>query len=119
MRAGPLDTRVALQRKAVSYSSIGEPIEVWSTLATRWAAVSPTAGTEQNASDQWVAREQTDFLIRWSSDIADLSPLDRVICPASDASLSPVASRSVYDIMAVHELGRNESLRVRAARRVG
>lgn len=116
-RAGLLDTRVALQRKTTSLSSIGEEVEAWSTLATRWADLTPTAGIETNAAQQWVAREQTDFIVRWSPEIADLSPLDRVICPASDAGDSPLSERSIYDIIAVHRIGRNDALRVRAARR--
>jgi hypothetical protein len=41
-----------------------------------------------------------------------------MICPADDASASPEVSRSVYDIIAVHEIGRNEGMRIVAARRV-
>lgn len=119
MRAGPLDTRIALQRKSTGYDPSGEPIESWSTLATRWADLIPVTGSEANAADQFVAREQTRFVIRWSPDIADLSPLDRVICPASAATSSPGEKRSVYDIISVHEIGRNEQLDVLGARRVG
>jgi SPP1 family predicted phage head-tail adaptor len=118
MRAGQLDTRVALQRKTTTYSSSGEPVETWSTLVERWSALRPLTGAEVNAAEQWVAREQTEFTVRWSQEIADLSPLDRVICPADDASVSPEVARSVYDIVAVHEVGRNEALRITAARRV-
>jgi head-tail adaptor len=118
MRAGQLDTRVALQRKATVYSGSGDPIDTWLTLVERWAAMRPLTGIEANASEQWVAREQTEFTVRWSQEIAALSPLDRVICPADDASVSPEVARSVYDIVAVHEIGRNEALRIIAARRV-
>lgn len=118
MRAGTLDTRVVLQRKTNSYSPSGSPIEVWSALVTRWAAVKPVTGDERNAAQQWIAREQTQFTIRWSQDIDDLSPLDRIICPAEDAANSPVSNRSIYDIIAVHEAKRRESLIITAARRV-
>jgi len=118
MRAGQLDTRVALQRKTTTYSGSGDPVDTWSTLVERWAGLRPLTGVEANASEQWVAREQTEFMVRWSQEIAALSPLDRVICPADDASLSPEVARSVYDIVAVHEVGRNEALRIIAARRV-
>jgi len=118
-RAGLLDTRVALQRKGTSYNNIGEPVETWSSIAVRWAALQPLTGTETNSSEQWVAREQTQFTVRWSLDIADFSPLDRLVCPASDAGASPENVRSVYDVIAVHMLGRNEDMRIVAARRVG
>src|SRR5262245_3615934 len=116
-RAGNLDTRIAVQRKSTSYSNTGEPIDTWSSLAVRWAAMRPLSGNEVNASEQWVAREQTEFTIRWSTEVADVSPLDRVVCPASDAGASPDVPRSVYDVIAVHEVGRNEDIRIVAARR--
>jgi head-tail adaptor len=118
-RAGLLDTLIAIQRKSQSYSSTGEPTETWSTLAQRWADLRPVTGTELNAAEQWVAREQTEFTIRWSPDVADVSPLDRIICPASAASSSPVLVRSIYDVIAVHEPIRNDTLKLLAARRVG
>lgn len=119
MRAGQLDVRIALQRKSVTHSPSGSPIEVWSTLVQRWSSLNPLTGEERNASQQWIAREQTQFVIRWSSDIDDLSPLDRVIFPADDAGNSPISSRSIYDIVTVHTKGRNDLLIINAARRVG
>jgi len=119
MRAGLLDRRIALQRKSVSYSSSGTPVETWSTLVERWSAVEPITGDERNAAQQWIAREQTRFTVRWSEEIADLSPLDRVVYPADDVSSSPLPSRSIYDVIAVHEEGRHVALVIMAARRVG
>jgi head-tail adaptor len=119
MRAGTLDTRVALQRKSTSFSASGEPVEGWSTLAERWSDIKPVTGAERNAAQQWVAREQTQFTLRWSSEVDDFSPLDRIICPADDAATSPTPSRSVYDVMAVYQPDRHETVIVMAARRVG
>lgn len=116
MRAGTLDQRIALQRLTASYSSTGEPADVWTTLVSRWANVAPATGDERNASEQWVAREQTKFTVRWSQDIDDLSPLDRVIYPIGD---SPPPMRSTYDIINVLQGGRRERLTILAARRVG
>jgi head-tail adaptor len=119
MRAGTLDQRIALQRKTTDYSSSGAPIETWSTLAERWSSLDPVSGLERSAAQQWIAREQVQFVLRWSPEVSDLSPLDQVIHPASDAASSPIPSRSVYDIMAVLAIGRNESIKIMAARRVG
>jgi head-tail adaptor len=118
MRAGKLDVRIALQRKTTSLSPSGEPSESWVTLAERWSSIDPIQGDERNAAEQWIAREQAQFIVRWSQDIDDLSPLDRVIYPVSDASLSPSPSRSIYDIISVLEKGRNDQLIIQAARRV-
>jgi SPP1 family predicted phage head-tail adaptor len=119
MRAGTLDIRIALQRKSATYSSSGEPVEGWSTLAERWADAKPVQGAERNAAQQWVAREQTQFTLRWSSEVNDFSPVDRVVFPAEDVAVSPLPSRSVYDVMAVHQPDRNETIVIMAARRVG
>lgn len=118
IRAGDLDTRIALQRKSTSYSPSGEPIEAWATLVERWAGLKSLSGIEVNAADQWVGREQTQFTIRWSSEVDDLSPLDRIVCPSSGATTSPGEGRSVYDIISVHEVERNDEMRIVGARRV-
>lgn len=119
MRAGPLDRRIELQRKTNSWSSSGQPIEVWGLLAQRWANYKPLSGDERNAAQQWIAREQVKFTIRWSPELANFSPLDRIIFPASDVANSPVPSRSIYDVIAVNEEGRQEGIAILAARRVG
>lgn len=94
-------------------------METWSNLAERWSAVDPLRGDERNAAQQWIAREQTQFTVRWSAEIDTLSPLDRVVFPASALDNSPLSSRAIYDIMAVHEEGRQVKLVILAARRVG
>lgn len=115
MRAGTLDRRIALQRLSMSYSTSGEPAGTWSTLVERWANVSPVVGDERNASEQWVAREQTKFTVRWSQELDDLSPLDRIIYPIGD---SPQPVRSTYDIIDVLQNGRQKGITILAARRV-
>lgn len=117
MRAGRLDRFITIQRKTVTYSGAGEPINTWAALvADRPASVSPVRGDERFGGEQYAAMEQTEFRVRWSSEIAALTPLDRVVYPASDASESPEVARSIYDIMAVHELGRHEGLQILTAR---
>lgn len=118
IRAGNLDTKITIQRKADSFSNTGEPVEVWSNVSERWANVRPISGSELNAAEQWIAREQVEFTVRWSADINEVSPLDRVVCPANDASVSPEVARSIYDIIAVRETSRHNELRILAARRV-
>jgi len=114
VRAGDLDRRVAFQQSTKTYSPSGELIEGWATLAQRWAAVRPLLGDERSADAQWVAREQVEFRVRWDSSIQYISPLDRVVFPASDAATE--IPRSIYDIFAVHEIGRHVALQVMAAR---
>jgi len=119
IRAGKLDVRIALQRKTTSLSNSGTPFDSWSNLSERWAELNNVQGDERNAAQQWIAREQVKFTIRYSSDIADLSPLDRIVFPANDAINSPPPIRSNYDIISVLAEGRNEKLVILAARQVG
>jgi head-tail adaptor len=115
MRAGRLDRHITIQRKSSSYSDTGEPIDTWSALAAdKPASVSPVRGEERFSGEQYIARQQTEFRVRWSSDLADLTPLDRIIYPSADAGDPPTAS--IYDVMAVHEIGRREGLQIITAR---
>jgi SPP1 family predicted phage head-tail adaptor len=122
MQGGRLDRRIDIERKTVTQSPSGQPIETWSKIVARRAAsVSPLRGDERFAADQYIARQQVEFRIRYSSTVADISPLDRIIYPPDEDSPadSPVATDvQIYDIMEVSEIGRREGLRILAARRV-
>ena len=106
MKAGRLDRRIRIERKAVTYSPSGAPLEAWSTLATRWAEARPLDGTERFSEPQLLAQGFTTFRIRWSSSVSDVDPLDRAIFDGR-----------VYDIMAVREIGRREGLEIDAVYR--
>lgn len=119
MRAGRLDRRIDIQRKTVTQDNAGQEVETWAALVSRRAAsVGPLRGEERFSSEQFIAKEQVEFRVRYSQSIADLNPLDRVIYPALEGSppLDPSNSQ-IYDVMAVHEIGRREGLIIRAARR--
>lgn len=117
MRGGELDRLVAVQRALDSSSASGQPIETWTTIGPpRFASKKAVTGMERYGSAQLEAREQIEFHLRWAADLADLRPEDRIIEPASDAA-EPVPQRSTYDIFAVLEVGRRETLRVLALRR--
>jgi head-tail adaptor len=117
MIGGRLDRLIDIQRKSESQSPSGEITEVWTSLSARYAQVRPIDGAERFSSDQLVARAQYSFTIRWSAAVADVSPLDRIVYPASAATSSPTDPRrnKIYDIFAVEEVGRNEGLRLLAA----
>ena len=65
------------------------------------------------------AKQQVEWGIRWSADVASLTPLDRIIYPAVAAGSPPPAidHSAIYDVIAVHEIGRREGLRVVTVRR--
>lgn len=129
MRYGPLDRRISILRKSLSQTDSGAVLEAWRPLGSlaRYASFAPVKGEERFGADQFAASEQVEFRVRFSRDLADLSPLDRIIEPGlkltelDSGVMLPddeIADRRQYDIMAVHEIGRREGLRILAARRV-
>jgi hypothetical protein len=92
---------------------MGQPIPTWSKLVSnRPAEYRPVRGEERFTAPQFLASEQVEFAVHWSSDLATLNPKDRVIYPAASS-----APGSVYEIMGVLEIGRREGLRIMTARR--
>lgn len=117
------DRIVTVQRKTLTESGSGEPIETWTDVAFRtYAHQAPTAGSERFTNAQEVADQEVTFTIRYHaipSASRPLSPKDRVIYPAQDvaaATQSPPVGR-VYDILGVEEVGRENDLRIRTVRR--
>ena len=117
MRGGTPDRMITIQRVTVTQSPSGEERETWSILSTRPARYEPLAVDERFVSQQFVAKGQVAFTVRWSTAIADVSPLDRIIYPASALANSPTEplNNKIYDIMAVQEIGRHEALRILTA----
>lgn len=78
MQAGKLREQVAIQQKSVVRDAFGAEQITWSTVATVWANVRSTDGTEQveSAVDQVVATISHSVLIRYRS---GLSPAMRLV----------------------------------------
>jgi head-tail adaptor len=120
MRAGRLDRLITVQRRTLTLSDSGEPIETWTTIAARRAAsLRPAAGSERFSDPMKVAEENVEFQIRWSASLADLQPQDRIIYPSlADESPEDVPdTRNIYDVLAAHEIGRREGIQIIAKRR--
>lgn len=121
MRAGRLDRRINLERKAVTQSPSGAAIETWTPIGERvLASYWPVRGDERISGVENVATEQVEFRIRWTASLADLNPKDRVVYPAAFPGLSPEdvpGPERIYDILSVHEFGRRDGLLITAARR--
>ncbi len=64
MKAGSLDRRVTIQRKTVTQSPSGEPMETWANVSLRRAAsMWPVKGDEQFASPEKVASDQVPLAV--------------------------------------------------------
>lgn len=121
MRSARLDRLITIQRKSVAQSDSGAIAETWVTLlARRRSSIwTPQTGSESFVDPQLIARERFEWLIRYSRELAGLTPQDRIIYPAlSDDSPEDIPDeRNIYDIVSVHEYGRREGLRIVTARR--
>lgn len=119
MQAGRLFRRVRIERKVLTQSESGDPIETWSALAVRFASIFPLKADEKYTGEQWAAQEQVSINVRYGEIISDLTPLDRVVYPIPDDTSppTPIPSTSIYDIMGVSEIGRRKGLKIFAARR--
>ena len=123
MQAGRLDEHITIQGRSVTQSRTGDIIESWTVLgALRISAgVRPASGGEGFTMPQTVATEFTEFTVYWQQALAGLAPTDRLIYPAlSQAEYDAgqaAAGRRVYDIVAIHPIGRREGLRIVATRR--
>lgn len=123
MAGGKLDRKITIRRKSVTYSNSGEPVETWANLALRRSAsMWPFKATEAFAEPETTAYEQIEFRIRYSSDVAALSPQDQVVYPAlteeqaADVEYA-IPERSIHDVLGVLEIGRREGLRLITRRR--
>ena len=74
MRAGALDKRVAILRKATAQDALGQPITTWSTLATVWAEAQEMRSREFTEANAKQIEITTRFRLRWT----DLTYADRL-----------------------------------------
>lgn len=120
MRAGRLDRLITIQRKSSTSSDSGDVVETWTTLIERRAAgYRPLKGEEWVGDDQIIGAEQVEFRIRWSTNVADLSQRDRIVYPAlaDESPEDEPDNRNIYNILAIHEVGRREGLLIVTQRR--
>lgn len=99
MKAGRLDRRISIITPAPTQNAFGEEINSWSTFATVWAELKYAGGNEAYPDNQFVSKVDTVFRIRWSNTVKPLEARDRVIF-----------DNRIFDIVAVHEIGRREGL---------
>lgn len=107
MRAGDLDRRVTIEAVTIAPDSAGQAVEVWTAIATVWAAVWQLSATERAARPQAAAEEVRRFRIRWASAFTPTPGGHRIV----------FAGRA-YDIQAVAEIGRREGWDITATARV-
>ena len=103
MKAGKLDRRITLQRATVTYDALNNPVQTWATLVTVWASKSEISDSERVAAKEVGAEATKRFQIRYSTDVDDLNPKDRL-----------TYNSETYQILGVKELGRREGFEITA-----
>ncbi len=103
MDAGRLDRRVELRRATTTYDSFNAPISTWATLQKVWAEAKPVLDGEKQQAGQTLASKSYRFTIRYSTDVADLDPRDRLLFDGR-----------TYEINAVKEMDRRRWLEITA-----
>lgn len=88
IRAGELDTRIRIEQRSTAQDAAGEPAAAWTEVATRWASIERTPGSEVWASAQRNGRVPTVFRLRY---LAGVVPSMRVV----------LGETRVYDIRSV------------------
>ena len=107
MQAGKMDRRVTILRdQGSSTNGFGEPVANLAELATVWACKTNVSDGERFRAGEQAADLQMRFTLRWSSQVADVDPRDRLLFEGR-----------TYDIAAVKELGRRRGLEITAAAR--
>lgn len=106
LAAGKLDRKITIQRFTQTRDEMNEPVPAWATLATRWASYEPVRDGEKFRAGETAANISARFVIRHSSNVADLNPKDRVQFDGK-----------TYDILNVKEIGRREGIEITCAAR--
>jgi SPP1 family predicted phage head-tail adaptor len=99
--SGSLNRRATLQRATVTRNDFNEEIETWNTLASVWINRRDASANEAYRAQEVGAQISTRFTIRYSSDVDDLNPRDRLLYDGT-----------VYNITGVRETQRNRWLEV-------
>ena len=99
-RIGKMDRLITIETFTEAQDNFGEPIKTWTTLATVWAEVVPTRGTERFVAAQTHAERTTTFRIRYRDDVTEEM---RIVWESAE-----------YDISGIVELKRQRQLEITA-----
>lgn len=99
--SGDMNRRAVFQRATVTCNNFNEQIESWATLASVWVNRRDVSAAESFRAQEVGAQLSLRFRIRYSPDVADLNPRDRVLYDGR-----------VYNLTGVREIKRNRWLEV-------
>jgi SPP1 family predicted phage head-tail adaptor len=88
--AGQFDRRITIRRATVTANAFNEQIETWSDLATVWAFRRDASATERYRAQEVGAEISVRFKIRYSSQVADVNPRDRLVIGGREYDITRV-----------------------------
>ena len=106
LAAGKLDRRIILQRFTATRDEYNEPVRSWTTLATVSASYEPLSDGEVYRAGETMAEASARFVVRYSSTVADMSPVDRLVFDGR-----------TYEIVRAKEIGRRVGIEITAVAR--
>lgn len=103
MRIGSMDRKITIQFRTLARDSYGGVVEQFTTSFLAWARIDNKATGVREFIADGLEKSVTRvvFLIRYSTDVADITSGDRILYDSQ-----------YYDIENVQEVGRNTSLRL-------
>ncbi len=81
---------MTIQRASPAPNEFNEPIEVWFDLATVWAKRTDASATESYRAQEVGAEISARFVIRSSTQVADVNPLDRIAFDGREYNITRV-----------------------------
>lgn len=107
LSAGKLDRRLRLERATtIQDAGSGQDVETWQLLATVWGSWRRASARETLASAEVTAAVTDIFEVRWSQQVRELGPKDRVVYDGK-----------TYDIVEATEIDRRVGIRIAATAR--
>lgn len=87
--AGNLDRRIVIRRDfGTTTGPFNEHIEDWQDLATVWAKRTDASANESYRAQEVGAQISARFMIRYSSQVADVNPKDRIACGGREYNIT-------------------------------
>jgi SPP1 family predicted phage head-tail adaptor len=88
--AGDLDRRITIRRATITYNEFNDPVETWADLVTVWAKRTDASAAESYRAQEVGAQISARFRIRYSSDVADVNPKDRIAFDGREYNITGV-----------------------------
>lgn len=112
MSAGELDRRITIQRATLTRNDFNELIETWTDYVTISAKCSDPSTAEKFRAQEVGAEIDMRFTIRWSTDVDDVSPRDRVRFDDREYNITGVRNIGRLRWREIVAVGRAEGMAV-------